>query len=104
MIDLRKFATVSETLSAPFGINREAAASALRDIADKVESGHLIAQGVNLWCEAQIDDFQFETLVIQFAPRREGWQPPKPKPAYDIVSLYNSEGQFAIEVARREAS
>ena len=75
MIDLRKFAKIGST-SAPFGLDRQAAASALRAIADKVESGHLMPQAVNLWCEAQLDDFQFETLVIQFAPRREGWEPP----------------------------
>jgi hypothetical protein len=72
MIDLRKFAAVSATLSHPFSIKGKETAAALREIADKIEAGDYLVQGAMVISEADRDDFHFDTLVLKLAPKREG--------------------------------
>ena len=43
-------------------------AAALREIADKVETGELLYQSARLGIEIPIEDFVFETFTIIFAP------------------------------------
>lgn len=69
MIDLSRFAKVTEQVRYPFGIDAAGVAAALRNIADRVERGELTPQGALLFTEVSPESFTTETLIVQFNPK-----------------------------------
>jgi hypothetical protein len=55
----------------PFGVDKEEAIEALRDLADKLEDGIAFIQRLNLSIERVPDDFSMLTLAITYAERQE---------------------------------
>ena len=71
MIDVSKFASISAKLRVPFGLDKARASIALREMADGIESGDILVQGVNILGDATIRDFTTHTLLIEYAVKVE---------------------------------
>lgn len=71
MIDIGKFARPHidpKKGNMGFGVSTpKAIADVLREFADKIESGHVIVQNIQLGAIASIDNFPMEALFIEYA-------------------------------------
>lgn len=61
----------SEKGDVSFGTDREKAASFLRLLADKIESGSAILQNGNVYTAAHFEDYTMTALVLKFHERHE---------------------------------
>lgn len=95
MIEAGKFAKPVRPLdgdgSFVFGIEKAAAVTQLRRLADMVESGEVNLQKVQTGQVASYDDWCFEAVMIEFVTRR---QP-------GTNELYGAEGKFPLAIARQ---
>jgi hypothetical protein len=53
-----------------FGLSRGRAIQRLRDLADKLERGDYLLQGVTFSQEAKLDDYTMSTLLFRYAEKK----------------------------------